>query len=392
MKFGKILLICLLSTTVQAKSIDKMVLTGNTKTQKSAILRQAGIEIGKKLTDKELGMITEKIKRMYQFNIKELKFKDNALFLDIEEKWTFFPVPLISQSEGYNSLGVVLSENNFLGRLAMLAVGVSLTNSKWNGILYWQEDGIIAKNVGMKVLTLLRSNTTEFERGGEVLSRLKSKFNMILLTPNYRHGRHNHALGPIYIKKKVLEEGKEDFSDSRWGLSYRHRYNRYRKLPILFDGFQTIYDISVIPKGGDFDHLQSGSLRFVKPWGKHFFTSHIGFSYTNNPGHLSSKVLGGDDGYSGYRKKSLSVQRSLGLSLQPQIYLWHRWFAAPFYEFNRFKLIEPVENGSDFNDSTLGVKVSYYFKKISIPAVSMGYARNIEDESDHFHFNVGLKL
>ena len=390
-----IVLTILFFTPVWGQSIDKVILTGNTKTKESAVLRKAGIEIGKKLTEQELEMILEKIKRIYQFNIKKLEFKNNTLTLDVEEKWTLFPVPLISQSEGYNSIGIVLSENNFLGRLAMLAVGVSRTNAKWNGILYWQEDGIIAKNVGMKVLTLIRSNLREYSRGGWLVDSYESKFNMLLLTPNYRHGRHNHALGPIYIKKEIIgkknSEG-EDFAGSRWGLSYRHRYNHFKKLPILFDGFQTVYDFSIIPKGGDVDHLQSGSLRFIKPWGKHFFTARTHFSYANRTGYLTSKILGGNEGYSGYNKSSLSVQRNVGFAFQPQIYLWHRWFAAPFYEFNHLKLIKPVQNGLELNDSAVGVRISYYFKKISIPAVSMGYTRNIEDESDHFQFNVGLRL
>ena len=377
-----------------AKSIDKIVLKGNKKTKKSAILRKVGIEIGKKLTDTELNLIIEQTKRINQFNIKEIKFQDNTLFIDIEDKWTFFPVPIISQSDKYNSLGIVLFDNNFLGRLATVGVGISRTNSRWNGLVYWQEDGIIAKNIGMKVITMLRSDLIEFQRGGEVKSTLESKFNMLILTPNYRHGRNNHALGPIYIKKNIInrDDDTDDFSDERFGLFYRHLYKKFKKLPVLFDGFETTYDIFVIPKGNSYDHLQSGLFRFIKPWGKHFFTSRFHFSYTNNTGHLSPKMLGGDDGHSGYGKKTLSAQRNVGFALKPEFYLWNRWFVAPFYEFNHLKLIKPVLNGAELNESVVGVKMSYYFKKISIPAVSMGYTRNIDDKSDYFQFNVGLAL
>ena len=380
---------------VWAKSIDKVVLTGNTKTKKNAILRKAGIEIGKKLTDEKLDLIIEQIQRIHQFNVKKIKFEKNTLFIDIEDKWTFFPVPLISQSDKYNSIGIVLFEDNFLGRLATMALGITRTNSRWNGLLYWQEDGVIAKSVGMKVLTLLRSDLVEFNRGDKIVSSMESKFNMLILTPNYRHGRHNHAAGPIYIKRDIAtvdEDEPHNFYDERIGLFYRHLYKKYKKLPVLFDGFETKYDIFVIPKGGDYDHLQSGLFRFIKPWGKHFFTSQFHFSYTNNTGYLSPKMLGGDDGHSGYEKKSLSAQRNVGFALQPQFYMWKRWFAAPFYEFNHIKLIRPVLNGAELNESAVGLKISYYFKKISIPAVTMSYARNIDDKSDYFQFNVGLAL
>ena len=389
-----LLIFCMIffANPVWAISIDNVVLKGNTKTRKSAVLRQAGIKMGKELTNEQLDIIIEKIKRMYQFNIVEITFQDNTLFVDIEDKWTFFPVPLISRSDNYNSAGIVLYDNNFLGRLATLAVGVSRANSRWNGILYWQEDGIIAKDLGMKVLMLLRLDLIEFTRGGKVISSLENKFNMLLLTPNYRHGKHNHAFGPIYINKKIPLPNSEFFEAERLGLSYRHRYNNYKKLPLLFDGYQTVYNISFIPKGDDYDHMQFGLARLVKPWKKHFFISRIHFSYTNNTGYLAPKMLGGDEGYSGYEKKSLYAQRNLGFAILPQIYVWKRWFVTPFYEFNHTKLIKPILNGAELNESAVGAKISYYFKKISIPAVSLGYTRNIDDKSNHFQFNVGLKL
>ena len=378
----------------EKKSIDKFVLTGNTKTRQSAILRIANIELGKKLTDEELAVIIERIKRMFQFNIKNIEFKENTLFLDIEDKWTFFPVPLISSSGKYYSYGIVLYDNNFMGRLSTLALGLSQTNAGLNGILYWQEDNVISKNVGMKVLTLVNNNLTEFYRGGKIKNALETKFRMLILTPNYRHGNHNYAAGPIYISKRVSKkDGSQIFESDRLGLTLRYGYKNFKKLPILFDGIQGTYNISLIPGDGKYDHQQTSKIRFVKPLGEqHFFTSLFHFSYTNNTGHLAHQNVGGDDGHRGYERRSLSPQRNVGIVLQPQIYLWKRWFAGPFYEFNHAKLIKPIENGLEINDSTVGLKLSYYFKKISIPAVALSYSRNLDDETNHFQFSIGLSL
>ena len=377
----------------ETKTINKFVLTGNTKTRESAILRIANIELGKKLTAKEFDVIIERIRRMFQFNIKKIDFKDNTLFLDIEDKWTFFPVPLISSSGKYYTYGVVLYDNNFLGRLSSLAVGLSKTNAGFNGILYWQEDNVITRNIGMKVLTLINNNLTEYSRGDKIKNSLETKFRMLLLTPNYRHGNHNYATGPIFINKAVSKkDGEQIFESKRWGLIFRYNYKNFKKLPVLFDGIQGNYTISVIPKGGNYDHQQAGKVRLVKPWGQNFFTSLFHFSYTNNTGHLAHQILGGDDGHSGYEKRALSPQRNVGFALQPQIYLWNRWFLGPFYEFNHVQMIKPIENGIELNDSTVGAKLSYYFKKISIPAIALSYARNLGDDSDHFQFSIGLRL
>lgn len=384
----------ILSLESYANTIKKVAIIGNSKTKRASIIKWGGVRLGKKISDEELKNVFEKMKRANQFNLKSITFNNDTLKIVIEEKWSIFPVPMLTQSGNYYSRGLLVYENNFLGRLGTIAPGVFWTNSGINGILYWQEDNVLAQNVGMKVLLLHKSDLTEFKRKDEVVSTFETRFDTIILTPNLNLGRHDHKLGPIYIKKKVLGTEEESlFNSESFGLYYRHHYNNYKKLPILFDGIYTSYDFFLLRNSkGDLDYLQGGDLQYILPNGKNFFKFEFHFSYTNNSGFLSPKMLGGNEGHRGYDRESLPAERNFGVMLQEQFFIWKNIYSAAFYEFNNTKLIKPVLNGAKLNESTVGINLSYYFKKISIPGVILEFARNLDDKSSHVHINVGLKL
>lgn len=383
-----------LSNVSFAEIINKVVISGNSSTKERQIIRWGGIRLGKTISREDLEMVIERLRRAYQFNLLSVKLVDDTLYLEIEEKWSLFPVPMISQSGNYYSRGILLYENNFLGRLGTFAPGVFWTNSGLNGIVYFQEDNIITTNVGMKVILLHKSDLTEFERKDKVLESFETRIDSIVLTPNYLDGRNDHKFGPIYMKKEVYQTSPGPvFHSERFGLYYRHHYNRFVKLPVLFDGFETTYDLFFLPdwKGSN-DFLNGGDIQYCKPHGNNFFKSEVHFHYTNNKGYLAPKTLGGNEGHRGYDRESLPVQRNLGFMLQEQLNITDRVYWAPFYEFNYSKLINPLLNGDSFSESTVGFNFSYYFRTISIPAVILEFARNIDDQSYHLHMNVGLKL
>ena len=176
------------------------------------------------------------------------------------------------------------------------------------------------------------------------------------------------------------------------GLYYRHHYNNYKKLAILFNGLKTTYDLFVLPEKGKYNYLHGGDVQYIMATGNNYLKMQIHYYQTNHSGFLFPKILGGMEGHRGYDKESLIAQRNLGLMLEQELHRFGVFHLAFFYEFNNTKLIKPVLNGLTINESTVGANISYYFKKISIPAIIFEYARNIDDASNHIHVNVGLKF
>ena len=81
-----------------ALAVNQVIITGNTKTKREAILRWINIYPGKEISKEHLEESIEKLKRAWQFNLKKVVMKDKTLYIDIEEKWSIFPVPVINQS------------------------------------------------------------------------------------------------------------------------------------------------------------------------------------------------------------------------------------------------------------------------------------------------------
>lgn len=377
-----------------AVTINHVDVIGNSKTKKKSIMKWGQIELGKELTEDEFDWVKEKLRQAYQFNLLDIKLIDDKLEIKIEEKWSLFPVPMLTQSGNYFSRGLLVYENNFLGRLGTFAPGLFFTNSGINGVIYWQEDNIFAQNYGMKVILLHKNDLTQFSRKGQLQKSVENRLNTVILTPNYHEGRNDYKLGPIYMEKTVVDNisGQELFHSERFGLYYRHHYNSFRKLPVLFDGYQTTIDFFNFYDGKEYDMLLSGDIQYVKPIGKHFFKSEVHFHYSDNSGFISPKNLGGNEGYRGYDRESFPVKGNAGFMLQQQFHLWSSFYTSGFYEYNFSRVISPLYDRGDLSESTIGANFSYYFRNISIPAVIFEFARNIDDQSNHVIVNVGLSL
>jgi len=378
--------------TVNAVVIEAVDLEGATKTKKSAIIRWASIPIGENISQEELDFVIEKIHRISQLNLIDVKFEKGILKIKIEDKWSLFPVPIVSQSGQYFSRGFLLYENNFLGRLGTFAPGVFWTNSGLNALVYWQEDNIISKNVGMKVILLHKNDLTQFERNDNIEKEFESRLDSVILTPNFQHGNFDHKLGPIFLKRMIYEGQEKVFDSKRYGLYYRQHYRGFKKLPVLFDGFNATYDFFFIPKGEDYDYLTSGEVVYLDPIDRDFLQYGLHFNYTNNSSYLSPKTLGGNQGYRGYDRESLPTQWNYGGFVEYKKHLFGTVYSSVFYEYNQSKLIKPVMDGATLSESTVGINTAYYFQKISIPALIWEYAYNVDDKSHHFLFNLGLTL
>lgn len=387
--------------SIQALIIKDVHLVGATKTTKSAILNWANIKLNKNIDEEELEHIKEKLMRALQYILVKVEYfpKEEILQVEIKDKWSIFPVPLINQSGEYYARGFLIYENNFLGRLGTFAPGILWTNTGLNGLLYFQEDSFITHRVGLKVLMLHKSDLTKFKRHGRAQEIFETRFDTVIVTPNYQKGRHDHKLGPIYINKKVFDKNQRQlFESERFGLYYRHHYNMFRKLPILFDGLITTYDLFLMPKSltqltsQKIDLLHGGDIQYTYPHFKSFLKLQVHYHYTNNDGYLSPKMLGGQDGHRGYDKESIAAKENIGAMIEEKVYLFNQIFLGAFSEYNYIKLIAPVHKGMQMREITFGANISYFFEKLSVPAIILEYARNIPDKSHHFHVNIGIRL
>jgi len=391
-----ITLILLLSPPLQAEVVKDIQITGMTKTKPWALLRRVNIRVGDDLSPEELEDLRIRVAQNSQFIVNSFKFEDGILKIDIEDKWSIIPVPLIAQSGEFYMRGIGFFENNFLGRLETLVPAVAYTNSGVNFLLLYNSENFFTPNFGISALIVRLNTLSRFYRHKVEQSHFESRATALEITPNYFYKNMVFKAGPIFFKKDVILNDNS-VAQKFEGAGLRSRFNikNYEAMDVLFKGyFITANSYILRPKSGKETFLHA-KLEYVANYPV-FYNDFVNFS--QNLGLASAKTFfyqfseGAHEGFRGYDGESLHMQRYSASMLQYQRHVWDRLYAIGFVENTHSVSINPINNGNHLNEQTIGAGLRYYLKKISIPGINVEYGYNIQDKSSHLHFNVGLKL
>lgn len=394
-KTNRLLLIYffLLPNLLFAEVLRDVEIVGNKRTKKNAIIQHGNIKIGQDIGPKELQEIKDTIGRIGQIRLKDMSYNNGILRIEVEDKWTIFPVPMITQSGSYKNRGFLVYDDNFLGTLGTFAPGVSWSNSIFNYLLYFQDESLFSSSTGIKFLLMKKSDYVEFLRNDVVVDSHESRYDSYLITPNYLYKEHVFKAGPAYIDRSIYKDGKKISRNKSKGIFFRHHLNGYRTLEVMYEGLVTTFDIYALKsQEGKSVFLNEANAIWSIPIKSSFLNFGVHGYLSSEKSYQYAKNIGGDEGFRGYDKASFPVSSNYGAMIQYQQHLFNRFFLSPFYEYNSSKLIAPILNARKLNENTIGAGIRYYFKKISIPAVILDMGRNIEDKSNHFHLNIGVSI
>ncbi|HAZ11479.1 MAG: hypothetical protein A2X86_10875 [Bdellovibrionales bacterium GWA2_49_15] len=385
--------ILLFASNVTAEVLKRVEVIGNKRTTKSAIIQTGKIKIGQELSQEELVTIKENLGRIGQIRIIRVDFSDGILTIVVIDKWTLIPIPMFTKSGSYHNRGLVLYEDNFLGSLGTLAPGVSWSNSLFNFLLYYQDESLFSPEIGIKFLLMRKSDYSEFKKAGRLVDAHETRYDSYFITPNYLYKDHVFKAGPVYIDKSIYRDDVPIARDISKGIFFRHHWNAYQILEVMYDGMVTTFDLYALKQqNGRVALLSEANVSWSVPVDDNFLNFGVHGALSSEKSYLFAKNLGGDEGFRGHDKASFPTWQNLGGLAQYQRHLFNRLYLSPFYEYNNSKLITPILHGKRLSENTMGMGLRYYFKKISIPAVIFDAARNIEDKSTHFHINIGLSI
>lgn len=394
--FLLILTTILLIDQLSAEVIKDIQVTGQTKTKSWALLRRVNVKIGDDLTPGELEDLRIRVSQNAQYILKSFKFENGILKIDIEDKWSIIPVPLISQSGDYHMRGIGLFENNFLGRLETLVPAVAWTNSGINYLLLYNSENFFSSNFGISALVVRLNTLSRFYRHKVIQNQFESRTTALEVTPNFFYKNMVFKAGPVFFKKDIVPNNPaESVKFEGAGLRSRFNIKFYEQLDTLFKGYFVTANAYVLRPNNGGNTFFHGKIEFASTYpifGRHFV------NFSENLGLASAKTFfynfseGAHEGFRGYDGESIHMQRYAASMLQYQHHVWDRLYAVAFFENTRTVLINPIYGGAHLNENTIGTGFRYYLKKISIPGINVEYGYNIQDKSSHLHFNVGLKL
>jgi len=325
--------ILFISQAIGAEVLKDVIVIGNKRTTKSAIIQHGQIKIGSDLTNEGVNTIKEHLGRINQITLKNIDFTDGILTVEIMDKWTLFPVPMITESGNYHNRGLILYEDNFLGTLGTLAPGVSWSNSVFNALLYYQDESLFSPATGIKVLLMRKSDYVEFKRRDIVNNIHESRYDLVMITPNYLYKENVFKAGPVYINKKIYDDaGGEIFRDKSKGIFFRHHLNAFQAMDVMYEGVVTTYDLySLRSESHKWIFRHEFDVKWSIPTAKNFINLGLHGHHVNDSSFLFPKYLGGDDGFRGYDKSSLPASKNIGAMMMYQQHLYKNVFLSPFY-------------------------------------------------------------
>lgn len=383
-------------TNVRAEIVKDIQIIGNAKTKKWALLRRVNVNIGDDLTASEAEDLRIRISQNPQYNLKSFKFEKGVITIEIEDKWSIIPVPLIAQSGEYYMRGVGFYENNFLGRMETLVPAVAWTNSGINYLLLYNSENFFSPSWGISSLVVRLNTLSRFYRHKVEQTHFESRTTAFEITPNYFYKNLVFKSGPIFFKKDVLMNNSTT-ADKFEGFGLRSRFHikQYEQLDTLFKGYYVTFNNYILRARSGNETFFHGKLELVGSYpvfGEHYV------NLSENLGLASAKTFfyqfseGAHEGFRGYDGESIHMQRYAATMLQYQHHVWDRLYAVGFLENTRSVLVNPIYGGAHLDENTIGGGFRYYLKKITIPGINVEYGYNIQDKSSHVHVNVGLKL
>ena len=263
----------LFSVTLKAEVIKDIQITGQTKTKPWALLRRVNIQIGDDLTPAEVEDLRVRVSQNAQYILKSFKFQDGILKIEIEDKWSIIPVPLISQSGDYHMRGVGLFENNFMGRLETLVPAVAWTNSGINYLLLYNSENFFSSSFGISALVVRLNTLSRFYRHKVIQTQFESRTTAFEVTPNFFYKNMVFKTGPIFFKKDIVKMDSATTEQTFQGAGLRSRFNIkfYEQLDTLFKGYFVTANAYVLrPKDGG-DTFFHGKVEFVSTYRRTFY-------------------------------------------------------------------------------------------------------------------------
>lgn len=317
--------------------------------------------------------------------------------VELREKWSIFPVPIVFFGSGSMSIGGAFFDANALGLNHKAAIagmyrsegwmimGMYNTTARkgrpgWSGSVFYSRDE--RRDGNQKDETLRQFNVDSFNGSAAVHFRFTE-----ILGGSLRLGYANRMLrdrdDPILSPgsgAQLLRMGPE-FSARRssWdgvllseeSVSLAYNYMQGLNSPSFNSlRFRLIYQKSILP--GFRTDIRSGLL----------YEPEVPVLFESSPAESLVNIL----------SKSFSAQHYAGLSLGLERYLYQ-------FSFGTLSLLASVQmvysQGSILKnqfDYGIASSVSFYMNKLAIPAVGVGVAYNIDKDYFQFSFSMGMSL
>jgi outer membrane protein assembly factor BamA len=403
-RFLQTAMVFVLSATLSAQAFGFAVnISGNTRTKSYYIERIVSdcFEI-LDIEAKDVALATDSIRQCVLnsrlFSEVDVKFDEGALKVDVKDKWTLIPIPIVSAGSGNSkSTGLFMLESNLLGMGLNLAVGGTSSNrgTSYFGFLTDRSLFFTPWNYSLAVTksdqeVLLKDKDLIMD--GFLEDTLSYKGSL-----GYRFGQLNiSAIVSLRLSQYQEYPGFAKPDDNRAeavGLSLNYDNRNYQLYFSEGLGLSINYQADIQRSDGE---AHSKQLTGIVNWQKAVFTDQVvqlGLSHGSREGGTRANAfrIGGSNGFRGIELTTEWADHYDAGSFDYQIPL-HSFDSgtltfAPFLDIGRiYEAGEPTAS----NYRSTGLGIYYYLKAIALPGVGFQAGYNDKFQGKFFSAFFGL--
>ncbi len=325
--------------------------------------------------------------------------EDNIINVEVKERWTLIPIPLIQSSGDYTSYGLFVMESNLLGAGIKLFTGASFSTQGNSFFLMLKNPSVRFTPWGMSLLMMKVYDDIDSEYKNTVYENLSGKARAVRPGISYR------------LTPELTASTGISYFDTEFEVNDSGNFTSYNSL---------LHEIKLTYKDADFKfYFEEGTKGYMEymyeftrsdnssyvfkweaaiEWEKNLISKNalqVGLRYEATNAEDSGRALhlGQDRGYRGIQSKSLWATESVALALDYQIPIAIRsygtWTVAPFMDAGWFNPVH--ELGADTYHS-YGAGIYLYLKEIAIPGLGLVIGQNDDFLGGFVMFTLGFSV
>jgi len=386
-------------------TVENIVINGLEKTKPLIIIEECSVKPGQSLSGFQADNFVQNLRRTNIFRHIDIIYTQNRqqviITVKVKEKWTLIPLPIVTSDGESVSFGFFLLDTNFLGYNKTVITGGTYSGSGFSGQLGYMDPAIAYSNFvlsafvfgGKKIFQNSDSRGNDFQKyqatqGAFSCSlgyRLNNAFTLSL-TGEYR---------AVYVSHDYDDKMNDPESGKSCSQGMRFMYQN-----IYYSGFfnyglafSAEYSYGSNLKGYD-DQYHKSLLWLsysLKAFEKHLFKFYLSGFACNAPDIYKLRT-GGQSG-----SKTLPMNKIAADYFVSGTVLYE----IPLYKFKYVNLTVPLfyEQGELKNEGQdiehfygPGAGLRLYLKRISIPAMGVDVAWNIETGDLLYSVAVGMSF
>lgn len=323
------------------------------------------------------------------------------LLVRVEDRWTLFPVPVISaDTEGSLNLGFFAAESNFLGRGKNLVLGLTYGSQRSTLLLAAYDPSIAFTPLqGSLALFRMRKESLWSDRDGVVDAFLQD-----MTRGSFGLGWRTQESLSFMMSSEV---GRSRYGELQgfvpprgydyWNLALDFRWSQFQYKFYFDEGSKA--HLAVRPQlwRSDSEPLvvltQAGVSHEVNVVLDHALQSDVSWVWLWRGDKRDAPKLGGRKGFRGVLSDAIWVRHAWSVSLDYQIPVgaasFGTWTVAPFVDYGQAFLVNETRTKRNVEGLGYGGGIYLYLQRLALPGMGLVFSQNTYLHKPMVMFSLG---